>query len=171
MPLGGSIPLPTADTARSPSRKAAVRKTAMRRCDSGPCLQPRGVTQRGTLLRSKSGFDSRRGFRFRGRGETGSRDARIVQFRGRHPAAPPLESYPQTWYAPSRLTDYSRGYPPAVCPRGEIGHHGSFLRSSSGFESRRGRGASRSRPRDRRDEVLDRRSSRSGFESRRGRRL
>ncbi len=81
--------------------KAAVRKTVNRRCESGSCLQPRGVMQRGTLLRSKSGFDSRRGFRFWGRGETGSRDARIVQSRGRHPAAPPLESYPQTWYVPS----------------------------------------------------------------------
>lgn len=55
-----------------------------------PIAQPRGVMKRGTLLRSKSGFDSRRGFSIRGRGETGSRDARIVQSRGRHPAAPPL---------------------------------------------------------------------------------
>lgn len=142
MPLGGSIPLPTASfgtVAKQP--KAAVRKTANRRCESGPCLlQPRGVMKRGTLLRFKSGFDSRRGFYIWARGETGSRDARIVQSRGRHPAGPPFEGYPQTWYVPSWRTQLFAGVSPAVCPRGEIGHHGSFLKSSSGFESRRGRG-------------------------------
>gem|GEM_PF-4700084 len=64
----GSSPACSAISARSPSRKAAVRKTATRRCDSGPCLHFGAVVK------------------------SGSRDTRSVQFRGRFPAAPPISS-------------------------------------------------------------------------------
>lgn len=52
-----------------------------------------------------------------------------------------LHSLRATIRKDSRQRIYSRDLNiPQSNPRGEIGHHGSVLRSSSGFESRRGRG-------------------------------